>query len=84
MLARRKQEAGSRDSGLRPYLDISSLCVLTKKIGRELTPHKGSASNLKYLTNLEMSSPDLSAVGVQRSTWGEMFNANPNVVRVPL
>ena len=55
-----------------------------KKIGRELGAHKRSHPDLKLLTKLEMSSPDLSEVRVQHSTWVEMFNANPKIVRVPL
>ncbi|MGO9554136.1 MAG: hypothetical protein ACLP2U_03830, partial [Syntrophobacteraceae bacterium] len=37
----------------------------SQKIGRELGAHKRSHPDLKHLTKLEMSSPDLSEVRVQ-------------------
>ncbi|MGO9553906.1 MAG: hypothetical protein ACLP2U_02630, partial [Syntrophobacteraceae bacterium] len=54
----------------------------SQMIGRELGAHKRSHPDLKHLTMLEMSSPDLSEVRVQRLTPARSVNANPNVVRV--
>ena len=54
----------------------------SQKIGRELGAHKRSHPDLKHLTKLEMSSPDLSEVRVQRITLAASVSANPNVVRV--
>ncbi len=54
----------------------------SQKIGRELGAHKRSHPDLKHLTKLEMSSPDLSEVRVQRITLAACVSANPNVVRV--
>ncbi|MGO8785466.1 MAG: hypothetical protein ACLQS0_19925, partial [Syntrophobacteraceae bacterium] len=48
----------------------------------ELGAHKRSHPDLKHLTMLEMSSPDLSEVRVQRLTPARSVNANPNAVRV--
>gem|GEM_PF-1398167 len=47
-----------------------------------LGAHKRSHPDLKLLTKLEMSSPDLSAVRVQRRASVQCVSANPNVVRV--
>ncbi|MFZ0943665.1 MAG: hypothetical protein WAN54_07140, partial [Syntrophobacteraceae bacterium] len=55
----------------------------SQKIGRELGTHKRSCPDLKHLTMLETSSPDLNAVRVQRLTRAGSANANPNAVRVP-
>ncbi len=54
----------------------------SQMIGRELGAHKRSHPDLKHLTMLEMSSPDLSEVRVQRLRPAEDVNADPNVVRV--
>ncbi len=53
-----------------------------KKMVPGLGAHKRSHPDLKHLTRLEMSSPDLSEVRVQRLTQARSVNGNPNVVRV--
>ncbi len=58
--------------------------IHSQKIAPGLGTHKKSCPDLKHLTRLEMSSPDLNAVRVQRLTPARSVNANPNVVRVPL
>ncbi len=54
----------------------------SQRIGRELGTHKRSHPDLKHLTKLEMSSPDLNEVRVQRLTSAACVSANPNQVRV--
>ncbi|MFZ0946249.1 MAG: hypothetical protein WB930_08105, partial [Syntrophobacteraceae bacterium] len=64
----------------------------SQKIAPGLGAHKKSHPDLKHLTRLEMSSPDLSEVRVRphkrsdanlkRITLAASVSANPNVVRV--
>ncbi len=66
--------------------------IHSQKIVPGLGAHKRSHPDLKHLTKLEMSSPDLSEVRVRphkrsdanlkRITLAASVSANPNVVRV--
>ena len=61
-----------------------SLCTPapSQNIGRELGAHKRSHPDLKLLTKLEMSSPDLSEVRVQRLTMLETSSPDLSAERV--
>ena len=74
-----------------PACPFSFLCASSQKIGRELGTHKKivpglgahkrSHPDLKLLTKLEMSSPDLSEVRVQRLTMLETSSPDQSTVR---
>ncbi len=70
------------DTGQHGILQLTAHCAPSQKIVPGLGAHKRSHPDLKHLTKLEMSSPDLSEVRVQRLTSAVSVSANPSEVRV--